>query len=275
MVKNGFNIGLWASFSAAASANISLGFNYNNTEAETFQSYTKEQLIYSRGAVPPADGEASTWEQATFDEPNVLTIKVEPLDTLPIEEFVSTLVISNLKKALDEYCPALAEEGVLKSCEEPGPDPPHPRPRVWSHWSNFRDGTDYSIQECAEGQYVEKIQWKYQGNTYGLIDARMKCSGEIFWKRPMIGNPNGAWDKVMDCQENGFRSATGQEESWAGLVNVRAYCLKTETEITSNTDLRGKYNRDLECRLSGQQIVGIQVRQKTHHGLTNFRVLCA
>ena len=39
-------------------------------------------------------------------------------------------------------------------------------------------------------------------------------------------------------------------------------CLGVETEITSNDDLRGEYNRDMECRLPGQQIVGVQVRKK-------------
>ena len=273
LVSNSFDISLWASVSAMASANLS--FNYNKTEVETFQRYTKERLVYSRGALPPADGEISTWEQNTFDEPNVLTITVEPLDTLPIQEYVSASVISNLEKALNEYCPSLVEEGIITSCEEPGPDPSHPKPRVWSHWSNRRDGLDFPIQECAEGQYVEKIQWKYESQIYGLSDFRLKCSGERFWRLPVIGGNHGKWTNIMDCSENGFRLATGREESWAGLVNVRAFCLKTETEINSNDDLRGKYNRDLECRLPGQQIVGLQVRKKTHHGLTNFRVLCA
>ena len=60
-----------------------------------------------------------------------------------------------------------------------------------------------------------------------------------------------------------------------GIVNVRAKCLGVETEITSNDDLRGEYNQDIECQLPGQQIVGVQVRKETHHGITNFRVLCA
>ena len=57
-----------------------------------------------------------------------------------------------------------------------------------------------NIQECGEGEYVEKIAWKYQGQTYGIIDFKMKCSGEIFWRSPEIGNDNGAWDPIMSCQ---------------------------------------------------------------------------
>ena len=90
----------------------------------------------------------------------------------------------------------------------------------------------------------------------------MKCSGKIFWESPAIGNPDGTWDHEMNCQETGFNLATGREDDWPGIVNVRAKCLGVETEITSSDDLRGEYNRDMECRLPGQQIVGVQVRKK-------------
>ena len=95
------------------------------------------------------------------------------------------------------------------------------------------------------------------------------------WRFPAIGNPNGEWDPEMNCEENGFRLTTGREDSgWPGIVNVRAYCFGVETQITSNNDLRGDYNRNMEC-WGKQKIVGIQVRKEIHHGITNFRVLCA
>ena len=46
---------------------------------------------------------------------------------------------------------------------------------------------------------MEKIRWKYQGNTYGMVDFKMKCHGELFWRLPAIGNPDGEWDPIMDC----------------------------------------------------------------------------
>ena len=87
MVSNGVDINLAAGFSAIANINASL--NYNNTETETFKRFSKEQLIYSRGAVPPADGKPLTWAQSSIEEPNVLSITLEPLDSLPIDEYVS------------------------------------------------------------------------------------------------------------------------------------------------------------------------------------------
>ena len=83
----------------------------------------------------------------------MLSIKLEPLDTLPIDKFVSSTVLSNLKLALDKYCSQLVEEGELSSCDVPPPDPPAPRPRVWTWWSNFREGEDFPIQVCHTKLY--------------------------------------------------------------------------------------------------------------------------
>ena len=130
------------------------------------------------------------------------------------------------------------------------------------------------LKECPEGQFVEKMDWKYQGSTYGLMDFKMKCSGEDEWRDPAIGNDNGEWDGIMDC-DSGFRLVTGREEYWAGIVNVRVKCVGMETQMLSNDDMRGNWNLDLEGRNDGQQIVGVQVRKETHHGIVNFRILWA
>ena len=144
LVEKGFNIGLSAGYSAIATVNISL--NYNKTEAETFMRYASDQNTYSRGAVPPADGQPLTWAQSSFDNPNVLTTTLEPLDSLFLEEFVTPAVVQNLGKALKDYCPNLVEEGALDTCKAPPPDPPAPKPRTWTHWSNFQEGTVYKSQ---------------------------------------------------------------------------------------------------------------------------------
>jgi len=270
LVSKSFDISASAKFSAISATG---SLNYNKTEAETFKRYTEEQHIYSRGAVPPGDGSPLTWAQNTIEEPNVLSITLEPIDTLPIEDYVSPVVISNLRLALDEYCPSLLEEGALSSCDAPPPDPPAPKPRVWSHWSNFGEGDDLPIQECPEGQYVEKMKWRYY-DRQGLMDFRMKCSNE-HWRSPAIGDNEGVWDNEMNCQDTGFRLAAGREDGRKGIVNVRAVCKGSQTEITSNNDMRGKYNRDLACKHGDQQIVGVQVRKDGRHGIVNMKVLCA
>jgi len=275
MVQQGWNIGIMAGMSAGFSGNINMTIDYNETERETFDRYTSEQLLYSRGAPPPADGQALTWASSTFDNPNVLSFTLDRIDNLYLLDYVSSGVVANLGKALDGFCATLVAEGELEDCNLPPPDPPIPKPRIWSHWSNFGEGTDYRAQECPEYSYVEKIRWKYQGNTYGMVDFKMKCHGELFWRLPAIGNPDGAWDPIMDCTEGGFSQLTAREDTtWAGVVNVEAKCMDSVITQHSNDDYRGEYNQDLVCGNQGQ-LVGMQVRQKTHHGITNFRILCA
>ena len=134
---------------------INASLSTNNTASEEFKRYAKEQKIYSRGAIPPADGQALSWAAQTFDEPNVLSVYLEPLDSLPIGDYVTEGVRTNLKMSLDTYCSDLIEEGKLKSCSMPPPDPPAPKPRVWSHWSNDRTGSDYPVQVSDLGPKIQ------------------------------------------------------------------------------------------------------------------------
>ena len=145
MVSKGFDISLYAGYSAIANVNASL--NWHNNETETFRSYTEERITYSRGAAPPGDGQAATWVQSTFDEPNVLSVTLEPLDSLwNLYDHISEAAQTNLGVALDAYCGSLLEEGALTSCDMPPPDPELPKPRVWSRWSNVRKGDDFAPQ---------------------------------------------------------------------------------------------------------------------------------
>ena len=146
MVEKGWDIDLRAEMSAMFSANISFGMNYNETEREEFDHRTKEQQLYSRGSPPSSDGNSLTWANTEIEEPQVLTVNLERLDSLYLEEYVSSAVVKNLGRFLDEYCEALVAEGALKDCNVLPPDPPAPTPRIWSHWSNFGEGSDYKAQ---------------------------------------------------------------------------------------------------------------------------------
>ena len=101
---------------------------------------------------------------------------------------------------LDGYCPSLLSEGKIKSCEAPPPDPPIPKPRVWSYWSNNNNGynhgygIEFPVEECPEGEFVSGMQWK-EWNHYGIVDAKIACSGNNKWREPIVGDydHNGAW----------------------------------------------------------------------------------
>ena len=223
--------------------------------------------------------------QKTIEEPNTLNLDLVPIyNLIGLRQYVSSTVLDNLKQALDGYCPTLLSEGKIESCEAPPPDPPLPKPRVWSHWSNDNDGysghgKEYPVEECPEGEFLSGMQWKEQDH-YGILDVKIACSGNNEWREPIVGrydhNHHGEWNKPMICGDKGFRQITGREQSHLsyGIVNVQAFCLNTETEMTSNDNMGGEYNKDLYCR-NGGQVVGIQVMKQTNHGIINFKVLCA
>lgn len=144
MIVEDLDIDFYAGMSGLGSINAS--FTYDKNITDTFHKFTKERKIYSRGAVPPEDGQHLSWAENTFDEPHVLSVALEPIDSLPVEEYINESVKANLRMALETYCLTLKEEGELSSCEAPEPDPPGPKPRVWSSWSNDRSGGDYPLQ---------------------------------------------------------------------------------------------------------------------------------
>ena len=91
---------------------------------KSFKSYTQEQWISSQGAAPPQDGKPLTWKLETFEDPDILMIKLKPLITLPaVEENLSPSKFSNLKIALRDFCNTLMQEGSLTSCNLPNEDP--------------------------------------------------------------------------------------------------------------------------------------------------------
>ena len=140
MTSDGINIDLYAGFSAMA--NINSSFGWNATESKYFYEHTKEQQIYSKGAIPPPSMKPSDWMSMTYEEPMIMRMKIANISKLPnIEGLVSGPVLSNLKRALSEYCPALLEAGVLSSCELPEDNPPLPKPRTWTKWANEQERT--------------------------------------------------------------------------------------------------------------------------------------
>ena len=171
MVGDGFNIDIAAGFSATAAVDPDHStIDYNVTASEIFKKYAKEQLLYSRGAPPPIDGDSLTWMAETFEEPYPYSLTIKPIDSLPIEEYVSTAVLNNLRIALAEYCPYLKEQGKLFSCDIPSPDPPLPKPRTWTDWSNVHDSGYEMLPQVND--YIST-----KGDK-GLIRVDTVCSGE-------------------------------------------------------------------------------------------------
>ena len=144
MLVDGIDISITAGYSGLASINASLINDKNITK--TFQKLTTQQNIYTRGAVPPKDGNPLSWSDQTKNEPSMLSISLQPIYSLPIDQYVKKSVKVNLKKAFKQYCLSLKGEGEISSCTGPTPDPPVPKPRTKSRWSNHNGGDDFPLQ---------------------------------------------------------------------------------------------------------------------------------
>ena len=98
-------------------------------QAQNFKKECKTQKLYSTGKAPPQDGKSETWMNSVISSPEPLTIKLGSLDNLDaLKKYLKSKpkVLTNLKKALNEYCEDLKSEGAVSSCEKPEPDPPLP-----------------------------------------------------------------------------------------------------------------------------------------------------
>ena len=110
-------------------------------KAQNFMKECKTQKLYSTGKAPPPDGKSETWMNSVINSPEPLTIKLESLDNLDaLKKYLKSKpkVLTNLKKALNEYCEDLKSEGAVLSCKKPGPDPPFPKSKIrFQAWGGF------------------------------------------------------------------------------------------------------------------------------------------
>ena len=107
----------------------SLSTKKDSEKAATFKSLSKSQKIYSRGKPPPKNGNDNAWMNSVITSPEPLTIYLESLDSLsPLKNYLKKKpeVMSNIKKAIQDYCEELHHEGAVSSCKPLGPDPPFP-----------------------------------------------------------------------------------------------------------------------------------------------------
>jgi hypothetical protein len=89
--------------------------------------------LYSTGKAPPTDGNIGSWMSSVIDSPQPLTIKLGSLNELsPLQKYLEKKpeVLTNIKKALHEYCEKLKSEGAVSSCKKPEPDPPFPKSKL-------------------------------------------------------------------------------------------------------------------------------------------------
>lgn len=110
-----FSIEVAASASGwGASGSVQAGSEKNVERATTFRSATSGRQTYTRGSLPPADGNAVTWANTAIENPAPISLQLNRIDNLPLP--VSASVLSNYGRAIDGYCQLLAAEGLIASC---------------------------------------------------------------------------------------------------------------------------------------------------------------
>ena len=130
MVEQGIKIDVSAGYSGAFSVNAKSMTDDERKKAQNFQKECKSQKLYSTGKAPPQDGKPESWMSSVISSPQPLTIKLESLDNLdPLKKYLKSKpeVMTNLKKAMKEYCEDLKSAGAVSSCKKPGQDPPFPK----------------------------------------------------------------------------------------------------------------------------------------------------
>jgi len=124
-----------AGYSGTASVDAKLQFDSANDKADAFSEASEEQRIYSAGKSPPASveegnpGEVATnvakqWMSTLIDTPQPMHLRLEPLYKMEalkshLKAKNRTIIVQNIKQALDDYCAALKHEGLVPSCRAP------------------------------------------------------------------------------------------------------------------------------------------------------------
>ena len=132
MVEQGIKIGVSAGYSGKFSVNAESLTESETKKAQNFRKECKSQKLYSTGKAPPLDGKPESWMNSVISSPQPLTIKLESLENLdPLKKYLRNQtkpeVLTNLKKAMNEYCEDLKSAGAVSSCKKPGQDPPFPK----------------------------------------------------------------------------------------------------------------------------------------------------
>lgn len=287
MISENLDIGAYVKAAAMASANFTFG--YNKTMSEDFHQYSSEQITLYKGKKPPTGQNMDEWITGSIEEPQPIKTNLVPLYDLYLYDYINDSVLANLKKAIDEYCPKLLENGELETCDELPEDPPLPKPRHYTKWSTDNHaysagmGIEWPVLECPEGDWIEAIQWFEDQHHHGITDVRIKCAKVDEWSDPSVGDydhgglwhGDGDWNHAVTCKD-GFGQLVAKDEyvGLRGVVNVKHWCFNSQVEIETTETSWGKYKRELPCG-ENQQVVGVQIREEVYHGVIDLRIKCA
>jgi hypothetical protein len=198
------NIESSASYSGRFS--LSGGFALDKSEQESASNFSKLVMTktITKGAPPPANGDAMTWASTIKDNPVPIKYTLTPIANLFTARHMASLNVNfeqiseNLKKYLHDYCKYLQRKGLLDSCEYESVQIVLKSTRLWIHDKttqvpHFSD----CIYECMET--IDCLAVTFLKKEPGDITCH------IFTKGPMKGTFEEGWETILFRQ---FRNTT-------------------------------------------------------------------
>ena len=141
--KNALSKGMNIESSASYSGRFSLsgGFALDKSEQESASNFSKlvTTKTITKGAPPPANGDAMTWASTIKDNPVPIKYTLTPIANLFTARHMASLNVNfeqlskNIKRNSHDYCKYLEKKGLLDSCEYESVQIVLKATRLWIH----------------------------------------------------------------------------------------------------------------------------------------------
>ena len=244
-LSKGINIESSASYSGRIS--WSGGFTLDKSERESTSNFTKlvTTKTITKGAPPPADGNAMTWASTIKDNPVPVKYTLTPIANLFTARHMASLnvnfeqISTNLNLFSHDYCKYLQKKGLLDSCEYESEEIVLESTRLWIHDKAiqvqlFSD----CIYECIETTNCFAVTfWKKKRSE--TTSGDITC--HIFTKGLMRGTFDEEWETTL------FRQTTNK------TVEVRDTAIRGEfrdgsmARADSEDECLGRCKNDTFC----------------------------
>lgn len=232
-LSKGINIESSASYSGRFS--LSGGFTLDESErqlASNFKKLVKTRTI-TKGAPPPANGDAMTWASTIKNNPVPIKYTLTPIANLFTARHMASLNVNfeqiskNLKKNSDDYCKYLLEKGLLDSCEHETEQIVLKSTRLWNH---DKDIQVYLYSECI----------------YECMETN-NCFAVSFLKKKRSATTH---DRIT-CYifTNGFMKGTFDEQ-WETTLFIKS---RTQPVEVRDTAIRGEFRDGSMVRAASEE----------------------
>jgi len=244
-LSKGINIEISASYSGEFS--LSGGFALDKSEQQSASNFNKlvTTKTITKGAPPPANGDAMTWASTIKNNPVPVKYTLTPISNLFTARHMASLNVNfeqiskNLNIFSHDYCKYLQKKGLLDSCEYESEQIVLKSTRLWIHDKDiqvhFFSDCIYECMETTNCFAVTVWKKKRSETTPGDITCH------IFTKGFVKGTSDEQWETTL------FRQTTNK------TVEVRDTAIRgefrdgSEARADSEDECLGRCKNDTFC----------------------------